>query len=80
MYKELVSRMEQLCEKLSEQRKHAKPPRTYPKNDDFKKFKELNKFPAHESTKPGVLDLDIHPINENFIISAGKDNKVVLLD
>jgi hypothetical protein len=72
--------MEQLCERLQEQRKQLKPPKTYPKNEDFKNFKELNKFPAHESTKPGILDLDIHPIHENFIISSGRDSKVVLLD
>ena len=26
------------------------------------------------------MDLDIHPVQENFILSGGKDSKVVLID
>ena len=80
IYKELVVRMEKLCDNLQEQRKQMKAPATYPKADQLKGFQETAKYPGHESTRPGILDLDIHPIHENFIISGGKDSKVVLLD
>ena len=57
-----------------------KPPKEYPGNEEIKEIKEQAQYPAHESTKPGILDLDIHPIHENYIVSGGKDSKVVLLD
>ena len=72
--------MEQMSEKLQEQRKHSKPPKTYPKPADLKQLKEVSRFPAHESTKPGILDLDIHPIHEQFLISGGRDSKAILID
>lgn len=57
-----------------------KPPADYIKAEELKDLKEKARYPAHESTKPGILDLDIHPVQENLIISGGKDSKVVLLD
>lgn len=80
MYKELVVRMEKLCDNLQEQRKQMKPPKEYPSNQEFKDAQVAASYPAHDSTKPGILDLDIHPIHENYIISGGKDSNVVLID
>ena len=80
IYKELVVRMEKLCDNLQDQRKQMKPPKEYPNNEEIKQIKEQAQYPAHESTKPGILDLDIHQIHENYIVSGGKDSKVVLLD
>jgi hypothetical protein len=80
IYKELVVRMETLCDTLQEQRKSMKPPAEYVKNEDFKAIKEQARYPTHESTKPGILDIDLHPVQQNLIISGGKDSKVVLLD
>ena len=80
IYKELVVRMETLCDTLQEQRKSMKPPADYTKAEEIKEFKEVARYPTHESTKPGILDIDIHPIQQNLIISGGKDSKVVLLD
>jgi hypothetical protein len=57
-----------------------KPTKEYPKPDELKGFQEVARYPAHESTKPGILDLDIHPLQEKFILSGGKDSKVVLID
>lgn len=34
----------------------------------------------HESTKPGILDLDIHPLNDAYILSGGRDSRAVLFD
>lgn len=72
--------METLSENLSEKRRKTKVPAAYPKSENLSKLKEANKFPAHETTKPGVLDLDIHPTHENYIISGGRDTKAVLID
>ena len=80
IYKELVVRMEKLCDNLQEQRKQMKPPKEYPANQEFKEAKVAASYPAHDSTKPGILDLDIHPIHENYIVSGGKDSHVVLID
>jgi hypothetical protein len=80
IYKELVVRMETLCDTLQEQRKGMKAPAEYTKAEEINEFKEVARYPTHESTKPGILDIDIHPIHQNLIISGGKDSKVVLLD
>ncbi len=40
IYKELVVRMEKLCDNLQEQRKQMKPPKEYPSNEEFKEAKE----------------------------------------
>ncbi len=39
-------------------------PANYPKKEDLKKYKESGSYPLHESTNPGILDLDIHPSKE----------------
>jgi hypothetical protein len=80
IYTELVVRMEKLCDNLQEQRRQMKPNKDYPKPEEYKDLKEVAKYPAHESTKPGINDFDIHSTQENYIISGGKDGKVVLLD
>lgn len=72
--------METLCDTLQEQRKNMKPPADYVKAEELKELKESARYPGHESTKPGILDLDIHPVQQNLIISGGKDSKVVLID
>ena len=72
--------METLCDTLQEQRKNMKAPGDYIKAEELKEFKEQARYPTHESTKPGILDIDIHPVHQNLIISGGKDSKVVLLD
>jgi pre-mRNA-processing factor 19 len=80
IYKELVSRMEQLNEILSKQRPDIKPPKTYIKKETIKNLHEVGAHPIHESTKLGIIDLDIHPTQEEFILSIGKDQKAILFD
>lgn len=63
IYKELADRMQNLHKILMEQRKKQKAPSSYPKKEDFAKFTELGAYPTHESTKPGIIDLDIHPVS-----------------
>lgn len=53
--------MDKLSEQLQAQRKSLKPPQDYPKLDNYKGLKQAGAYPLHESTKPGILDLDIHP-------------------
>ena len=65
---------------LSEQRKTRKVSPTYPKKEDIKKYTEIGAYPVHESIKPGIVDLDIHPVHEQFVISVGRDQKAVLFD
>jgi len=80
VYKELVVRMEKLCDSLQEQRKQLKPSEGYPKPEEYAGLKEAAKYPAHDTTKPGVNDIDVHATNENLILSGGNDGKAVLLD
>ena len=80
VYKELVVRMEKLCDSLQEQRKQVKPAQEYPKAEEYKGLKEAAKYPSHDSTKPGVNDFDVHATNEDLILSGGNDGKAVLLD
>eukprot|EP00347_Sterkiella_histriomuscorum_P009835 403339693 len=80
MYPELAARMEKLSKQLQEQRKKDKAPANYPKLEDYKTLKQAGSFPLHDSTKPGILDLDIHPINDTFILSGGRDSKAILFD
>jgi len=62
IYKELVVRMETLCDTLQEQRKNMKPTAEYVRAEELKEIKEQARYPTHDSTKPGILDIDIHPI------------------
>lgn len=72
--------MEKASDLFVSNRKQTKVPAEYPKAEQLSAYKEEAKYPGHESTKPGILDLDIHPTSENFIVSGGKDSNVVLLD
>ena len=74
VYPELQNRMEKLSDQLQSQRKQSKAPNTYPKTQDFQKYTVKGSYPIHESSKPGIVDLDIHPLNENYIVSGGRDS------
>ena len=73
IYKELVAMMETLNDILSKQRPEIKPPKTYIKKETIKNLLEVGAHPIHESTKLGIIDLDIPPTQEHFILSVGKD-------
>ena len=72
--------MTKLSDQLISSRKHMKPPATYPKVESYKTLKQIGSFPLHDSTKPGILDLDIHPLNDNYILSGGRDSRAILFD
>ena len=70
--------MEQLSDKLIEQRKLTKPPEDYPKKEDLSQFKEIASFTLHDGPSAGVLTMDV--AGENFILSGGKNGEAVLFD
>ena len=72
--------MNNLQSLLKENRKTLKQPVAYLKKEQLATFKEVGGFPCHDSTKPGVLDVDIHQQRQNFILSGGRDGKAVLFD
>ncbi|CDW72817.1 UNKNOWN [Stylonychia lemnae] len=80
IYKELVNRMDKLSDELLASRKHFKAPVSYPKLEEYKQLKQIGSFPLHESTKPGILDLDINSLDDRFILTGGRDSKVILFD
>ena len=55
-----------------------KAPSTYIKPAEVANIHHLKSFPAHMVSNPGVLDMDLHPIHENFVLSGGKDSQAIL--
>lgn len=70
--------MEKLSDSLTEQRKQQKAPSSYPKKEDLTKFKETSSFPVHQSTAPGINDIDI--LDENMVLTAGNDGQAILMN
>ncbi len=72
--------MTKLSDQLVSSRKLMKPPALYPKAEDYLSLTQLGSYPLHNSTKPGILDLDIHPLNDTYIITGGRDGKAIVFD
>ena len=80
IYPELIDKMNEVFNKLFTERKSKKKPENYYKPSDFSNFNEKGRFPLHSSSIPGVMSLDIHRTECNFIWTGGNDGKVVIFD
>lgn len=80
IYPELQERMSDLANSLFSARKERKKPENYYKPSDFNLLTEKGSYPLHSSTTPGILSLDIHKSQGNYICTGGNDGKAVVFD
>jgi pre-mRNA-processing factor 19 len=80
IHQELISRINKLSSLLSSERKGKKIPTELKSIEELKEYRCKNSFPIHSSSKPGILCLDIHPQNNNLILTGGMDSRAVLFD
>jgi pre-mRNA-processing factor 19 len=48
--------------------------------DKLKKYSCSSSHPLHSSTQPGILCLDIHPTNQDMVMTGGVDNNAILFN
>lgn len=80
IYPELQEKMSSLATALFTGRKDRKKPDDYYKPSDFNLLTEKGSYPLHSSTAPGILSLDIHKSQCNYICTGGRDGVAVVFD
>lgn len=80
IYPELKEKMSELATTLFTARKERKKPEDYYKPSDFNLLTEKGSYPLHSSTVPGILSLDIHKTQHNYICTGGNDGVAVVFD
>jgi len=65
---------------LSKERKKRDIPDTLPSPSDLAKFNVVKSATTHKSSSPGIKCLDIHPENDNLLLTGGVDRALVLYD
>ncbi|XP_059653023.1 pre-mRNA-processing factor 19-like [Cornus florida] len=64
---------------LSQQRKKRQIPPTLAPLDALERYTQLNSYPLHKTSKPGILSADIH-YTKDIIATGGIDMNAVLFD
>ncbi|KAM3326842.1 pre-mRNA-processing factor 19 [Capsicum chacoense] len=64
---------------LSQQRKKRQIPATLAPVDAVERYTQLNSYPLHKTTKPGILSLDIH-YAKDIIATGGVDSNAVVFN
>lgn len=80
IYPELKEKMSELATTLFTARKERKKPEDYYKPSDFNLLTEKGSYPLHSSTVPGILSLDIHKTQHNYICTGGNDGVAIVFD
>lgn len=80
IYPELVEKMNEVSGELFTKRKEKTKPKDYYKPSDFNLLTEKGSYPLHSSTAPGILSLDIHRTQTNYICTGGNDGNGVIFD
>jgi len=76
----ILEQLDATHKKLSKGRKKRPMPDGLASVDDLKAYAVTSSHTTHSASKPGVLCLDLHPTNENLVLTGGKDKNVNLYD
>jgi len=66
--------------RLSLERKKRVPPADLATTAQIQSFTTLSTHPIHKASEPGILCLDVHPTDDNKIVTGGADKTVVIFD
>eukprot|EP01102_Stenamoeba_stenopodia_P002649 TRINITY_DN12507_c0_g1_i1.p1 TRINITY_DN12507_c0_g1~~TRINITY_DN12507_c0_g1_i1.p1 ORF type:complete len:487 (-),score=104.61 TRINITY_DN12507_c0_g1_i1:54-1514(-) len=77
---ELKATITSVSKQLSLERKKRVPPADLTTAAQIQSFSTLSTHPIHKASEPGILCLDIHPTDDNKIVTGGADKTVVIFD
>eukprot|EP01100_Stratorugosa_tubuloviscum_P011108 TRINITY_DN488_c1_g1_i1.p1 TRINITY_DN488_c1_g1~~TRINITY_DN488_c1_g1_i1.p1 ORF type:complete len:488 (+),score=185.78 TRINITY_DN488_c1_g1_i1:151-1614(+) len=77
---EIKEKITNLSKKLSSERRVRSVSSDLLKANDIKNFSCVASHPIHKTTPPGICCIDLHPTQQNKIVSGGADKTVVVFD
>lgn len=77
---EIKSKISAKAAQLSKERKNRPVSSGLATADDLKEFDEVSSFPPHKSQQPGITCLDIHPTQQNLVVTGGMDKTAIVFD
>jgi len=77
---EAHQRLTAKSQELSAQRKTRVESPSLAKEDEIKAFKNISSHPNHKTTAPGVLCVDIHPTQQELVVTGGVDQTAVVFN
>jgi len=76
----VLNQMTKKWKQLSKERKKRGPPDTLEISENISVWDAVSSFTVHKSDKPGVLCLDLHPSNNELILTGGVDRDAILFN
>lgn len=77
---EAHQRLTAKSQELSTQRKTRVESPTLAKEDEIKAFKNVSSHPNHKTTHPGILCVDIHPVQQELVVTGGVDQTAIVFN
>lgn len=77
----VLDKMKATGTRLSENRKNRKKnkPKTLPKKDQMTTMKQTSSKTLHKTTPKGIACVDLHPTQQNLLLTGGVDKEIKLL-
>jgi len=76
----IKTKMTAKSQELSKDRNKRSPPGDLASMEDIKEYQVLSSHNVHKTTPAGVTCLDIHPSNEEMIVTGGADTEALLFN
>ena len=76
----VIGKLEAKNKQLSAGRRKRKMPEELPTAEKLKAYTESGSHTVHQSSKPGVLSVDVHQQHQNLMVTGGVDKEVKIFD
>jgi pre-mRNA-processing factor 19 len=76
----IKAKMNAKSQELSKDRKKRTPPEDLATMDEIKDYQAISTHNVHKASPPGVTCLDIHPLNEEMVVTGGADTEAILFN
>lgn len=84
MTQAVIKKLQSTSEELSKMRKERVKKKILPPNlasaDEIDKLKLAASHPLHSSSQPGILCMDLHPTQQDLVLTGGADHSAVIFN
>jgi len=76
----VIKKLEEKSKGLSKERRKRQVSPTLASPDALKEYKVVSSNNPHKASQPGILCADIHPTQQEYIVTGGADNSVIVFN
>jgi len=77
---DIIDTITSTSKKLTKARKKRVISENLASAEKLTEYKNTKSYPIHSSTDPGIVAIDVHPVNSNLLLTGGKDGNGVIFD